>query len=97
MADHTAAEVLAAIDIVLDLPNANRMRGPLMDARVRIEQRAEHDEAIGRAFIHEYRSLEKDAEFVNVGALIRAAVEKTGATITEPPRAVEAEEGFKRD
>lgn len=89
MADHTAAERLAAIDVVLSLPNANRMRGPLMDARARIERRVEHDRAIGLAYGRR-AGLYIDGEplpedTANLGALIRAAVESTGATITDPP------------
>ncbi len=92
MPDHTAADRLAAIDIVLSLPNANRMRGPLMDARARIERRVEHDRAIGLAYGRraglylDGESLPED--MADLGALIRSAVESTGSTITDPPLTV---------
>lgn len=95
MADHTAAEVLAALDIVTGLPGAVRLRAALANMRDRVEQRAEHDEAIGRAFLHRYGAMVAagpDAVPAEVGALIRAAVETTGATITEPPRADKADD-----
>lgn len=87
MADHTAAEVIAAIDIVAEIPDVGRLRSVLRTMRVRLEQRAEHDEAIGRAFLHRYGEMVAagpDAIPAEVGWLIRAAVESTGATITEP-------------
>lgn len=104
MADHTAAEVLAAIDIVAEVPDIGLMRVSLGDLRARLEQRVEHDRAIGLAYgrsAHLYLEGEPIPEDpANLGALIRAAVEATGATITEPPRMVAedlAEEAEHRD
>ncbi|MBW0270762.1 hypothetical protein ATM97_07010 [Nocardia sp. MH4] len=88
MADHTAAEVLAALDIVTGLPDTRRLRAALASLRDRVVQRADQDRAIGAAFAARRPD---EATHEEWGALIRAAVEATGATITEPPpRAVEA-------
>ncbi|MGW6699617.1 hypothetical protein [Nocardia sp. NPDC055049] len=100
MANHTAAEVLAAIDIVTGLPDTGRLRAALANLRDRIEQRAEHDQAIGHAFLDRYGAMVAagpDAVPAEVGALIRAAVEKTGSTITEPTVADEAADGTYRE
>lgn len=95
MAD-TAADQLAAIDTVTALLAADgRHIGTqvaLDGLRRRIMQRAEHDQEIGKAFLRRYGAMVAagpDAVPAEVGALIRAAVEKTGATITEPPRPAE--------
>lgn len=82
MADHTATEMLAAIDIVSVLPDIGRLSAVLGRARSRIEQRIKHDEAIGLAYLREH--LDRDPNPEDVGAAIRKAVESTGATITEP-------------
>ncbi|MEU3013392.1 hypothetical protein [Nocardia asteroides] len=94
MAD-TAADQLAAIDTVanlLDHENApdRRALAQLRTLRARIEQRAAQDEAVGREFMARYRSLGySDPPLDIVGAAVRAAVEATGATITDPPPAPE--------
>lgn len=92
MADHTAAEVLAAIDIVTGLPDTGRLRAVLRTARRRIEQRADQDRAIGAAFAVRRPD---QATYEEWGALIRAAIESTGATITEP--VVDAELATEED
>lgn len=86
MADHTAAEQLAAIDIVAALLDTGgthnaRVAASLSTIRRRVEQRNEHDRAIGRA-INPERIVGTPPE--TIGAAIRAAVESTGAIITEP-------------
>ena len=86
MAD-TAAGQLAAIDTVvtlLDQDSATDRRAlyQLRTLRRRIEARATQDEAIGKAFAASTGLADPPAY---VGALIRAAVEATGATITPPP------------
>lgn len=93
MADYTAAEVLAAIDIVSEMPDTGRLRSVLRTARRRIEQRIEHDQALGEAFARAAVPEWRDLPLTEVGALIRAAVEATGATITEP--IVDAEVAFE--
>lgn len=90
----TAADYLAAIDTVaglisLDAPTDRRVLAQLRTLRDRIELRASQDEAIGRAFLHGYGAMASDVPVLSpaeVGALIRSAVESTGATITDPPR-----------
>ncbi|MGW6698826.1 hypothetical protein [Nocardia sp. NPDC055049] len=86
MAEHTAAEQLAAIDIVAALLDTGgthnaRVAASLSTIRRRIEQRSEQDRAVGAAFNPE-RFVGTPPE--TIGAAIRAAVEKTGAIITEP-------------
>ncbi|MBF6213734.1 hypothetical protein IU487_22210 [Nocardia puris] len=83
----TAAEKLAAIDIVLAAPDIGPLRVPLGGLRARIEQRVEHDRAIGLAYSRCARRGDAPDDPATLGALIRAAVESTGATITDPPPA----------
>lgn len=86
VADHTAAEKLAAIDIVAGLLDTGgthnaRMAASLRTIRRRVEKRNEQDRAIGAALNPE-RFIGTPPE--TIGAAIRAAVESTGAAITEP-------------
>lgn len=91
MADRTAAEQLAAIDTVAELlgdtPSTVGMQRALERLAARVTERQLHDREIGAAFATRRPDTATHEEW---GALIRAAVEATGATITEPPRAVEA-------
>lgn len=93
MADHTAAEVLAAIDIVAELlgdtPSTVGMQRALERLAARVTERQLHDREIGAAFATRRPDTATHEEW---GALIRAAVEATGATITDPPRALPDEE-----
>lgn len=96
MADHTAAEVLAAIEIVSEMPDIGRLHSVLRTMRARIEQRIEHDEAIGLAYLRQ--CVDRDPNPEDVGAAIRRAVEATGATITDPPRmSTDIDEELGRD
>jgi hypothetical protein len=86
VADHTAAEQLAAIDIVAALLDTGgthnaRVAASLSTMRRRIEQRSEQDRVLGAAFNPD-RFVGTPPE--TIGAAIRAAVERTGAIITEP-------------
>ncbi|MFD3748359.1 hypothetical protein [Nocardia sp. NPDC058633] len=87
MADHTAAEQLAAIDIVAQLVNDEPYDGlarPLELLAAHITQRREHDHEIGVAFNRGVHSTGQGRNPAELGALIRAAVESTGSTITPP-------------
>lgn len=86
----TATDQLAAIDTVVDLLDQDsatdrRALYQLRTLRRRIEARAAQDEAIGRVFAEAHAIDSSTA--AAWGAGIRAAVEATGATITEPPTA----------
>jgi hypothetical protein len=97
VADHTAAEQLAAIDIVTNLLAADGKhigsQVALDSLRRRITERANHDRDIGKAFKDRFGALVAGPVSADeFGRFIRAAVESTGATIAEPPRALPAEE-----
>ncbi|WP_328439156.1 hypothetical protein [Nocardia puris] len=89
----TAAEQLAAIDTVLEMlsPNRRNLMSELRGIRERIAARLDLERRIGLAYgrsANLYLDGEPTPEDpANLGALIRAAVESTGATITDPTHA----------